>query len=94
MQVEDASPLSLISLINPKSISQSFAERGAAQCFLVISESGAVAEPGATSSDQRLTLKRISEFVSSSTYGKHLRMLMSSTDSEAVEASRGSENEN
>ena len=100
VRVEDARPTSNISLINPKSISLSFAERGAAQCFLVISESGtttrpkaASAELEASSSDPKLTLKRVSEFVSSSTYGKHLRILMSSTDSGVVGATDGQDSE-
>lgn len=78
VHVDDCGVASRVSLINPRSISMSFAEHGAAQCFLVISESSM------TESDEsqtKLTLKRVTDFVSSSLYGKNLRLLMSSIDS-------------
>ena len=76
VHVEDLQPDSTVSLINPRSISQSTSKNGAAQCFLVISESDSTV---GDQEDVKLSLKSISDFVSGSTYGSHVR-LMSSMD--------------
>lgn len=60
---DDEPSSSIVELLNPRSIARSFADTGAAQCFLVISISGGT---GTSSQDEQpvaLTLADIDNFV-------------------------------